>query len=344
MQMKRPVLARVRTFFKIHPKEHGAAAPRRRMTIVLGALFGVFIGALAMWILPLLGHQRGPPPSLPLPARITGSARSARSSAPQLSGDMQTVVRSFSLDDLEGNTVLQVDKLSVFVDLDAMGNGILRMPHGRASHVKLLLRRGSSGRVSLSEAIRGSTEAPGQHTSSNRLDIGPLNVDDVQMTVAMGATAVVIHVNHAQLRVQRTNNELAPRIFLSEIEGYLQKPDPLHQPITIRGGEGVVRLEGGPLVDVRARACLGASELRLRIVVPERHAQTHMTVDAEGALAHAALFALGIAADLKSDKLAVETGSVQVKQPYECSRATGNDARAQMDERAGATRAEASPH
>jgi hypothetical protein len=98
-----------------------------------------------------------------------------------------------------------------------------------------------------------------------------------------------------------------------------------------------VRLAGGPLVDVRARACLGASELRLRIEVPERHAQIHMTVDAEGALGHAALFALGIASDFKSDKLAVEKGSVQVKHPFDCSRATGNEVRAQMDRRAGVT-------
>jgi hypothetical protein len=337
MSPKRSILARTKTFLKAHPTERAGGGWRRKLPVVLGTLLGVVAGALAMSMLPLFGSGDSTAEPLPSPERIAGSAGAE---APKVSGDVNTVVSAFSLDDLEGNTVLQVDKLSAFVDLDAMQRGVLRMPRGQATHVKLLLRRGTSGRVSLSEAIRGSTEAAAKHKSSTRLDIGPLLVEDVQMTVAMGSSPVVIHVNHARLRIQRAASDLAPRIFLSELDGYLQKPDPLHQPITIRGGEGLVRLEGGPLVDIRARACLGASEMRLRIEVPERNAQVHMTVDAEGALAHAALFALGIAADMKSEKLAVQAGSVEVKEAFTCSRETGKDMRGQMDRRASADRGE----
>lgn len=334
---KPSILARLRKPRSAPPPERGGSASRHWVRIGLSVLLGLFLGVLGMGLVPLLESERDEPPPLPLPARITGSAKAK---LPKMSGDVQTVMRAFSLEDLEGNTVLQVDKFSAFVDLDAMQKGIIRMPRGHASHVKLLLRRGSSGRVSLSEAVRGSTEEPKQEKSSTRLNIGPLIIEDVEMTVAMGATPIVIHVDHAKLRIQRTPDALAPRIFLSEIAGNLQKPDPLPQPVAIRGAEGVVRLEGDPLVDIRARVCIGNSELRLRIEMPERHTQVQMTVDAEGALAQASAFSLGIVSKVKSEKLAVRTGAVRVNEPFDCSRETGRDMRGEMDRREGEKRAE----
>jgi hypothetical protein len=325
-------------------REPASRAPRRWLWLWVGlsALLGLCLGALAMWAVPLLAGEQageqGEPPPLAEPAVITGSTEGKM---PKVEGDLQTVMRSFTLEDLEGHTVLQVDKLSAFVDLDAMRKNIIRMPRGQASHVKVLLRRGKSGRVSLSEAVHGTTEAPKQERSATRLNIGPLLVKDVLMTVDMGDTPVVVHVSHARVRVQRSAGDLAPRVFLSEIRGNLQKPDPLKQPIAIRGAEGVVNLQGDPFVDIRSRVCIGNSEMKVRIEMPERRTQVQMTVEADGALAQAALLGLGLVSKIKSAKLAVHKGPVQVKEPFECSRAGGDDLRDEMGDRDSKADAEA---
>jgi hypothetical protein len=310
----------------------GPSRPRRALYATLLVLLGVVLGALGMWFIPLLASARAEAPPLRAPAKITGSQRAG---LPKLRGDVETVLRAFELEDLQGHTVLRVDKLSAFVDLDAMRRGIVRMPRGHASHVKLLLRRGESGRVSLSEALHGSSDEPKREKSTTRLNIGPLVVEDVDMKVDMGDKPVRIHVSHARVRVQRTPDDLAPRIFLSDIHGNLAEPDPLEQPIAIRGGEGVVELAGGTLVDVRTRVCIGASEMRVRIEMPERHTQVHMTVDSEGPLAKAALMGLGIASKKKSEKLAVDAGSVRVSEPFDCSRDAGKALRERMEQREG---------
>jgi hypothetical protein len=330
MLRNHPALARLFSPSHRPPRAPGASAPRHKLHVVLAVVAGLVLGALGMWVIPLLGQDREAPPELPLPARITGSRKTG---LPKLRGDVQTVMRAFELEDLEGHTVLHVDKLSAFVDLDAMRRGVVRMPRGHASHIALLLRRGSSGRVSLSEAVRGSTDEPKREKSTTRLDVGPLVVEDVDMTVDMGDKPVLIHVSHAKVRIQRTPDDLAPRIYLSEIHGNLEKPDPLEQPIAIRGAEGVVHLEGGPLVDMRARVCIGNSEMRLRIEMPQRKTQVQMTVDAEGPLANAALMGLGIASKSKSEKLAVDTGSVRVTEPFDCSRDAGKALRDRMEQR-----------
>jgi hypothetical protein len=334
MSPKPTFFERIRSSWRYQPSDRGNASHGRWWVAVLCGLGGILIGILAVAIYPMVAQRRAQAAALPAPEPMTGSSQAG---LPKLAGDVQTLVRSFALEDLDGNTVLKVDRLTAFVDLDAMRRGLVRMPRGHASHIQVLLRRGKSGRVSLSEAVRATREPPERHKSPTRLDIGPLQIEDVDMTVDMGGTPIVLHVDRARIRIQRNPDDLAPRVFLSHVHGRMVKPQPLPRPISIRGAEGLVKIEGGPLVDLRARACLGNSELRLRIELPERRTRTHMTVDADGPLANAALLALGLVSRIKDDKLAVDYGDVEVAGKADCSR-DDDDVRADEPERAEETR------
>jgi hypothetical protein len=284
------------------------ARHRRGFIVAASVLGGVVLGVLGVLLVPLVHRDRAPAP--PLPASQV--AHGAGGKFPQLGGDVQTVVRSFSLDDQEGNTVLTVERIAAAVDLDGLRHGIVRMPRGTASGVKVLLRRADTGRVSLSDALRNSTDPPTPGKSPMHLNIGPLDVSDAQLTIQMGEKPVVIHIDKATLRVQRTARDPAPKVFLSDIRGQLTKPDPLPQGVTIRAAEGVIDLMGGPLVDLRTRVCLGESEMRLRVVVPQRKSRTEITVDPSGPLGMAGLFALNLVSKAKSDKLEIGRGDVAI--------------------------------
>ncbi len=307
----------------------GAHSSRRWAWLLGGTLGGAVLGATALLVVPVFSEGDENLPPLPEPAeRVSGRAHR---DGPNVAGSLFTTIKDFSLEDPEGNTVLKVAEIGAFVDLDALGGSeLVRMPRGHAHDVELLLRRGLSGRVSLSEAFRGNSEPqpPKHQRGGTPLQIGPLNVKNVKVTVAMGASPVVIHIDHAIVRVQRKVSDLAPRIFLSDIHGNMVNPDPLPQPIAIEGGSGVVDLAGGPLVDIRARVCIGDSEMRIRIEMPERKERVNLTVDAEGALANSALVALNIVSMVKPDKLAIDSARVTVDEPFACSRSKGDERRA----------------
>jgi hypothetical protein len=302
------------------------ARHRRGFAIAASLLGGVVLGALGVLSIPLFVRDSEAAPPIAEPEAAT---KAPGGGFPQMGGDVQTVVRSFSLDDQQGNTVLTVERLTAAVDLDGLKKGIVRMPRGTASGVKVLLRRGDSGRVSLSDALRNSTEEPTPGKSPMHLNIGPLAVSDAELTIEMGDKPVVIHVEKATLRVQRTARDKAPKVFLSNIRGKLHKPDPLPQGVTIRGAEGVVDLMGGPLVDLRTRVCLGDSEMKLRVVVPERKTRTELTVDPSGPLGAAGLFALNIVSTVKSDKLSVGSGEVTVDDGDTCRESAAKQTEAQ---------------
>ena len=295
------------------------ARHRRGLIITASVLGGVLLGVLGVLCMPLIVRDRAAAPPLLEPE----PARAAQGKFMQLGGDLQTVVRSFSLDDQEGNTVLTVERLTAAVDLDGLKRGIVRMPHGTARGVKVLLRRAESGHVSLSDALRNSTDEPTPGKSPMHLNIGPLDVSDATLTMAMGDKPIVIHVDRATLRVQRTAQDPAPKVFLSDIRGQLVKPDPLPDGVRIRGAEGVVDLIGGPLVDLRTRVCLGQSEMKLRVVVPQRKTRTEITVDPSGPLGMAGLFALNVVSKAKSEKLAVGRGAVPLADGFDCGDTNG---------------------
>jgi hypothetical protein len=202
-----------------------AGAPKRRKwPVVLGVAGGLVVGALAVAVLPAFtsGGEEAPP--LPQPETQN---RGSKKDGPKLSGDLHTTIRDFTLEDPEGNVVLKVAKIGAFLDLDSIGDTqLVRMPRGTAEDVDVLLRRGPSGRVSLSEAFRGNSEAhePKKEKGGTPLQIGPMQVKDVKMTVAMGKSPVIIRIDRATIRIQRKVSDLAPRIFLSNVHGEMLQP------------------------------------------------------------------------------------------------------------------------
>ena len=306
------------------------SAPKRRLwPVVLGSIAaGALLGAVAVIAWPAVQRSGGQLPLLPKPAEhISGRAHS---DGPKVGGDLFTTIKRFTLEDPEGHTVLSVGEIGAFVDLGAIGKSeLIRMPRGHAHDVELLLRRGPSGRVSLSEAFRGNSEPhePTRKRGGTPLQIGPLQVKNVNMTVAMGKTPVVIHIDRAVVRVQRKLTDLAPRIFLSEVHGHMVRPDPLPLPIAIEGAEGVIDLAGDPLIDIRARVCFDDSEMRIRIQMPERQERAQMIVDAHGPLATSALIALNLVSVFKSEKLSVNSGSVAIEEPFECATSKARERR-----------------
>jgi len=309
-----------------------SAPRRRRWPVVLACLAaGMLLGALFVIVAPALIRGDSKAPALPQPASHVAGKR--LQDGPRLEGDLFTTIKNFKLDDPEGNTVLTVAEIGAFMDLDSLGSSeSIRIPRGHASDVSLLLRRGPSGRVSLSEAFRGNSEPhePSLERGGTRLQLGPLQVTNVQLTVAMGGTPVVIHIDRAVVRVQRKIRDLAPRVFLSGVHGNMVSPDPLSQPIAIEGAEGVVDLASDPLIDLRARVCIGDSELRIRIKMPERRHPVQMTVDANDPLAKSALVALNLVSVFKSDKLHVVSGEVSVEEAFDCTRTKGRTRRSDM--------------
>ncbi len=316
--------------------------PRRRWPLVVGCLVaGAWLGAVAVIAAPALVPSDKETPPLAAPEKHVGGGKKE---GPKLTGDLYTTIKNFTLEDPEGHTVLRVAKIGAFLDLDAVGDAqAIRMPRGHAEDIDVLLRRGPSGRVSLSEAFRGNSDPhePKKQKGGTPLNIGPLAIKNVKMTVAMGKTPVIIQIDRAVIRIQRRISDLAPRIFLSEVHGSMLKPDPLPQPIAIEGAEGIIDLAEDPLIDLRARVCLGNSEMRIRIGMPARKEKVQMTVDATGPLAKSALAALNLVSLFKGDKIGVDTGSVKVEEPFECSRDKGDEKRAKIDSEEGEQGADA---
>jgi hypothetical protein len=283
-----------------------------------GAVVGVLLGGAATLAFSMPRSHAGTLRALPQPSAAPKSARDPKT--PQLEGKARTVIGDFSIEDLEGHQVLSAKEIVVGFDLEALGSHTIHMSSGHARGVALLLRRGKSGRVSLAEAL-GKRDAGGAK-SGNALEIGPLQITDTRMTVAVGERPVVFQIDRAVVQVQKKQGESAPRVFLSEIYGYMADPDPLPQPVRIRGGRGVIDLAGHPLVDLRARACIGGDELRVHIEIPERQGPVHLRVDAVGFSARTARMVLSMVSRSK-ERLDVASGAVEVSEAYDCTRAEG---------------------
>jgi hypothetical protein len=110
----------------------------------------------------------------------------------------------------------------------------------------------------------------------------------------------------------------------------MAEPDPLPQPVRIHGGRGVIDLAGEPLVDLRARVCIGGSEMRVRVEIPERHGAVRLRVDAEGFSGRSALLALNLVTKFK-ERLEISSGTAEVSEPYDCTRAEGRESRQRVD-------------
>lgn len=286
-----------------------------------GAAIGIVIGGAAMYAYDTPPSGGAALEPLPTPAEGIKGKRDPKSL--QLEGKSRASISNFSIEDPEGHEVLQAKEIGAALDLEALASHLVRMPTGHARGVHLLLRRGKSGRVSLAEAL-GKRE--GAEKGESLLAIGPLAIDDARVDVAVNERPVAFQIDSAKVQVQKKRGDAAPRVFLSGIHGYMADPDPLPQPIRIRGGRGVIDLAGDPLVDIRARVCIGGGELRVQIEIPERHGAIRLRVDAEGFSARSALVALNMVSKFK-ERLEVTKGPVEVSEPYDCTRAEGREAR-----------------
>ena len=300
-----------------------------RRSVVLGWVGGAVVGALigASAVLAI-GTSHSPSMSLsalPTPAATVKGKRDPE--APAIEGRSRTVITDFSIEDPEGHKVLQVKEIGAVLDLATLASHVVRLPHGHARGVTLLLRRGKSGRVSLAEAF-GSRE-PGAR-SENLLAIGPLQIADARVNVAITERPVSFQIARAAVQVQKKQDDRAPKVFLSELHGLMTEPDPLPQPVRIRGGGGVIDLAGEPLVDLRVRLCIGGSEMRVRTEIPERQGPVRLRVDAQGFSARSALVALNLVAKFK-ERLEISSGAVEVTEPYDCTRVEGRESRKSME-------------
>jgi hypothetical protein len=291
-----------------------------------GTAVGVLIGGGSALLFSMPSSHVGALPALPSPTETTGKQDAK---ATQLAGRARAVIHDFSIEDLDGHKVVSAKEIVGVLDLVALGAHTVHMPSGHARSIALLLRRGKSGRVSLAEAL-GKREGGGDK-GNNVLAIGPMQIVDTRMTVAVGERPVVFQIDRAVVRVEKKLGESAPKLFLSGIHGYMADPDPLPQPVRIHGGQGVIDLAGHPLVDLRARVCIGGDEMRVQIEIPERQGPVHLRVDADGFSARVARMTLNMVAKSK-ERLDVAKGPVAVPEAYDCTREEGKESRDQVKE------------
>jgi hypothetical protein len=133
------------------------------------------------------------------------------------------------------------------------------------------LYRDQTGKLSLTHALRESPaplkpgiDTPPKGKSKDGawlIEIGPVRVEDATLTIAFTKKPVRIHVESAIITVRRRSEDSAPHIYLEQVRGEMLEPKPLPHPVRIAFAEGLVRLEGEPLVDVSARTCIGPVKL-----------------------------------------------------------------------------------
>jgi hypothetical protein len=247
-------------------------------------------------------------------------------------------LKDFAIHDLQGNRVLHVTRAATVLDLAALHRGVIRMPSGRVNGAEVLIRRGNSGRVSLAEVFgRGAPGAEGKQEAKakgaeKQLQLGPFQVRDVRLRVALIERPLVFHVDRAVIRIERSADDTAPKIHLSHIHGYMAEPNPLPQPVRIEGGEGVVDLGRDPLLDLRTRVCIGGGEMRMRVGLARQQRPVSLRADAEGFTAKAAVLALGLVARFKDDKLDMSRGPVELTESGDCSRAEGREKKEEIEQ------------
>jgi hypothetical protein len=266
--------------------------------------------------------------------RASEPSKGRRKDSPDLRGTAEARLRNFEIHDLQGHRVLHVDHFGAELDLEDMQKRVVRLTQGRVRGVDVLLRRGESGRISLAEVLgRDPEKKKAEPGEPRELALGPFQIENAQLRVALGARPITFKIDRAQVRITRKLDEKAPKIFLSGIHGHMADPNPLPQPVRIVGGEGVVDLARDPLVDVRARVCIGNGELRMHVGLPDSRQPVNLRAEAEGFMGKAAMMALSLAAIIKDEKITLHDGSVQVAEAGDCSRSEGRELKRELKEK-----------
>jgi len=262
-----------------------------------------------------------------LDASVEDAPRKLGGPSLALSGRAVVGLHDFSLSDHQGRTVLKVQRLRGLMDLGALRRGIYRVNTAKARGVEVTLYRDETGKLSLANALR---ENPPQLKSGLRtpprskskqgawlIEIGPVRVEDATLTIAFTKKPVRIHIESAIITIRRRPQDSAPRIYLAHVRGKMLEPEPLLHPIRIAFAEGLVRLQGAPMVVLRARTCIGRDELRVHAVVPARKQPVELTVDSGGVAGALGRIGLRIAGRRK-DKLDYQHGPVKLERGPGC--------------------------
>lgn len=302
------------------------------LTTAFVGILGALLGAIAVvLVLSSVASTSEPLPDLPVAAAPKG--KPAADNDLDVRGSAETTLRDLSVHDLEGQRVLHVEELAAVLDLASLRKHVVKISRGRVRGVDVLLRRGASGRVSLAEVLGRSGDSKPSPADSSELALGPFVVRDARLRVVVTGRPIVFQLERATVRITRAAADSAPKIFLSDLHGRMVEPDPLPQPLRIVGGEGVVNLARDPLVDLRTRVCIGGGELRMRIELPDRQKPVKLRAEAEGFTGKAALFALGLVARFKDEKIELEEGTVPLPEGPDCSRAEGRQLKEELDDK-----------
>lgn len=229
-----------------------------------------------------------------------------------------------TIEDKQKRNVLRVRNVRASINLRAMRRGSIRVPKGHLEGVEISLYRDETGKMSIANAFRGETAKPVEDPEPSPDDeswiigAGPVTLKDVILTLGFTDKPVQFRIDRGTVRVRQGQADSGPVIYFDDIEGALLQPRPLPSPVRIAYAKGIVRLEGRPLVEMAARTCLGASELRIRATVPERKQPAELTATSIGVSSLLGRTVLGAVAGIKSDKIDYEWGVVKLQGGKNC--------------------------
>lgn len=258
-----------------------------------------------------------------LDASVPDAQEETGSHSLALSGRGVVGLHNFSMNDHAGRNVLKVQSLQGLMDLGALRRGVYRIETAKAHGIEVTLYRDQTGKLSLTNALRetpsplkSGLETPPETDSKEGawlIEIGPIRVEDATLTIAFTEKPVRIHVESAIVTVRRRPEDSGPLIYLERVRGEMLEPKPLPHPVRIAFAEGLVRLEGAPMVDLSARTCIGRDELRVHAIVPARQEPVALTVDSVGVEGALGRMGLKIASRRKHDKLHYQHGPVKLE-------------------------------
>ncbi len=246
-----------------------------------------------------------------------------------IDGVVRVGVHHLSVTDKQGRKVLRVRSARTGMHLASMHEGTFRVTEGQIKGAHIALYRDREGKISLADALRTQDPSvqqslaipPEKEPDEDQwaMEVGPIIVEDSVLTLGFTAKPVKFRIDHAIIRVKKKHDEAKPRIYFDQIRGAMLEPSPLPKPIPIAFAKGIVRLEGRPMVELAARTCVGASELRVRAVVPARKKPVELTGDSAGIGGALGKMGLTIAAKKKSEKIQYQEGAVKIEGGKSCT-------------------------
>jgi hypothetical protein len=243
-------------------------------------------------------------------------------------GVARIAVENVTVLDKQGRKVLHVGHARTSVRLGALQDGTFRVPGAEIDGADIYLYRDATGQLSIVNAlksappsVRRSLSLPPREKAIDdefAMEVRSVALRNTTLTIGFTDKPIKFRVDRGKVRIQQEQDEEEPRVYFDYIEGAMLEPSPLPKPVRIAYARGLVRLEGGPLVELVARTCVGLSELRVKVVVPARKQQIQLTADSFGIGGALGRLGMKIAAKRKSGQLAYDRGAVRVNAGRGC--------------------------